>query len=188
MIRHFPRSAAAILVLALAGAAPPALAQQPEPPQKPTQSHPGTTNTGKMPDGQLPGPNPTNPQDSATAPKGNTFSQPVPGAMPGSDAVPSTMSERNEASDKLITLAFTFRNLTDAQRRAIYQALKQEPAGKAFNADIGVILPAEVKLHPIPAELGKEVPQTRGYQFTATRDRILLVEPTNRVVVAVVQP
>src|SRR5712691_1020697 len=63
--------------------------------------------------------------------------QPVPGAMPGSDTVPSTLSEKNAADDKLITIAYTFKNLADEQRRAIYQALKDNPVRSAFNADIG---------------------------------------------------
>src|SRR5215831_4386575 len=49
-------------------------------------------------------------------------------------------SARNAADDKLITIAYTFKTLTDEERRAIYQALKGQPAA-AFNADVGTEVP-----------------------------------------------
>src|SRR3954462_5016979 len=104
-------------------------------------------NAGTSPDGQVPGPNATQPQASAHPAGADKSVQPVPGAMSGSDTVPSTLSEKNAADDKLITVAYTFKNLTDEQRRAIYQALKsQATPGPAPNAEIGVELPSSVEL------------------------------------------
>ena len=48
----------------------------------------------------------------------------VPGAPANTDTVPAKFSAKNAADDKLITLAYTFKTLTDEDRRAIYQALK----------------------------------------------------------------
>ena len=95
--------------------------------------------------------------------------------MPGSDTVPSTLSEKNAADDKLITVAYTFKNLTDEQRRAIYQALKDQPAGSAFNADIGTELPPSIELKAMPDALVAQVPQTKDYQFAVADNRVLLV-------------
>jgi hypothetical protein len=105
--------------------------------------------------------------------------------MPGSGSVPSLMSEKNAADDKLITLAYTFKNLTDDERRTIAQALKDQRAGSAFNADIGTVIPFGVELRDIPDGVAARVPQTRGYQYAVAQNRILLVSPLNRAVVAV---
>src|SRR5262245_17408347 len=59
----------------------------------------------------------------------------VPGAPENSDTVPAKFSAKNAADDKLITVAYTFKLLTDEQRRAIFEALKGQPAGTAFHAD-----------------------------------------------------
>ena len=93
--------------------------------------------------------------------------------------------EYSRDNDKLVILAYTFKTLSDDQRRAIYQALKDQPAGQAFNADIGVELPPAVELHPMPAEVANRVPQTKDYRYAISDNRVLLVAPINRVVVGV---
>jgi len=76
----------------------------------------------------------------------------VPGAPANTDTVPAKFSAKNAADDKLIIIAYTFKTLTDEERRAIYQALKGQPAA-AFNADVGTELPPGVELHPVPNEV-----------------------------------
>ena len=172
------------VVLALSYAIAPASAQEPKSlPSKP-QTPP---DAGPQPDGQVPGPNATRPQDRNTNTDGKTMVQPVPGAMPDSQTVPSTISERNAAADKLITVAWTFHNLTDKQRAAIWNALKGKPTSAAFNADVGNVLPPAVKLETIPLSVAQQVPQTEGYRFAATGDRVLLVSPLDPIVVGVVK-
>src|SRR5262245_32334206 len=108
----------------------------------------------------------------------------VPGAPPSTDTVPAKFSAKNTADDKLITIAYTFKTLTDDERRAVYQALKDLPAGSAFNADIGTKLPPGIELRPVPDEVAARVPQTRGYRYVVAKDRVLLVG-TGRIVVGV---
>jgi hypothetical protein len=141
-------------------------------------------NAGNSPDGQVPGPNATQPQANTQPPGAGNSVQPVPGAMPGSDTVPSTLSEKHAADDKLITVAWTFKSLNDEQRRAIYEALKaQPPAGPGPSADIGVELPSSIELRPVPREVVKRIPQTDGYHYTVAGDKVLLVSPADRIVV-----
>jgi hypothetical protein len=102
-----------------------------------------------------------------------------------SDGEPGRFSAQNADDDKLVILAYTFKMLNDEQRHAIYQALKDQPAGQAFNADIGVQLPPAVELHPMPAEVANRVPQTKDYRYAISDNRVLLVAPINRVVVGV---
>jgi hypothetical protein len=108
----------------------------------------------------------------------------VPGAPTDTDTVPAKFSAKNAADDKLITVAYTFKTLTDEQRRAIYQALKDRPSGAAFNADVGVVLPPAVELNAMPDEIARRVPQTEGYRYAVADNRVLLVSST-RVVVGV---
>src|SRR5262249_50033068 len=83
--------------------------------------------------------------------------------------------------DELITIAYAFKTLTDDERRAVYQALKDQSAGSAFNADIGTKLPPGIELRPVPEELAARVPQTRDYRYAVATDRVLLVG-TGRIV------
>src|SRR5262245_55025943 len=97
----------------------------------------------------------------------------VPGAPVKTDTVPAKFSVKKAADDELITVAFTFKTLTDEQRRAIYEALKDQPAS-AVNADVGAELPPGIELRPVPNEVAVRV----------AKDRVLLVG-TSRIVVGV---
>ena len=109
----------------------------------------------------------------------------VPGAPANTDTIPAKFSEKNAADDKLITLAYTFKILSNEERRAIYEALRDKPTGAAFNEDIGVKLPVDVALQPVPPDLANNVPQAKDYYYAVTHDRVLLVSPVNRMVVGV---
>jgi hypothetical protein len=177
---------ASVLVLAVLGGSGIAVAQQPSPPPDPQQRSQQEnwqhTDSGKMgaeePSSHAPADKP--PQnavfvDGALA---------VPGAPADTDTVPAKFSAKNAADDQLVTVGYTFKNLSDEQRRAIYQALKDQPAGPAFNADVSAVLPATVELKAMPDEVAQRVPQTKDYQYAVAADRVLLVSPT-RIVVAV---
>ena len=107
----------------------------------------------------------------------------VPGAPANTDTVPAKFSAKNAADDKLITIAYTFKTLTDDDRGTIYQALKGEPAA-AVNADVGTKLPSGVELRPVPDEVAARVPQTRGYRYVVANGCVLLVG-TSRIVIGV---
>jgi hypothetical protein len=107
----------------------------------------------------------------------------VPDAPANTDTVPAKFSPKNAADDALITVAYTFRTLTDEQRRAIFEALKDQPAS-AFNADVGTELPPGIELRPVPNEVTARVPQTRDYRYAVGNGRVLLVG-TSRIVVGV---
>jgi hypothetical protein len=159
-----------------------AAAQQPTPPadaqQQSQQEKAQQTPSGKM-GAEEPSSN-AKPQENAVFVNGALA---VPGAPANTDTVPAKYSKKNAADDELITVAYTFKTLTDDERRAIYQALKGQPAA-AFNADVGTEVPPGVELHPVPNEVAARVPQTRGYRYVVVNDRVLLVG-TSRIVVGV---
>ena len=162
-----------------------AAAQQPTPPadaqQQSQQEKAQQTPSGKMgaeePSSHTPN---AKPQENAVFVNGALA---VPGAPANTDTVPAKFSKKNAADDELITVAYTFKTLTDDERRAIYQALKGQPYS-AFNADVGTEVPPGIELRPVPNEVAARVPQTRDYRYTVANDRVLLVG-TNRIVVGV---
>jgi hypothetical protein len=108
----------------------------------------------------------------------------VPGAPANTDTVPAKFSQKNAADDALITIAYTFKTLSDDQRHAIYDALKGQPSASAAKADVGTELPPSVELRPVPDQLAAQVPETEGYRYAVTQDRVLLAG-TGRVVAGV---
>jgi len=173
------------LVLALLGGMSIAAAQQP-PPAADGQQREQQEKAQETPSGQMGKEEPSShaptakPQSNAVFVNGALA---VPGAPENSDTVPAKFSEKNAADDKLITVAYTFKLLTDEQRRAIFEALKDRPAGAAFNADVGTELPLSVELKAVPDEVTRRVPQTEGYRYAVADNRVLLVSPVTRVVV-----
>jgi hypothetical protein len=177
------------IALALLGGVSMAAAQQPAPPadaqQQSQQEKAQQTPAGKAgteePSSRAPS---EKPQDNAVLVNGALA---VPGAPADTDTVPAKYSAKNAADDELITVAYTFKSLTADERHAIYQALKDQSAGSAFNAEIGAVLPPAVELRALPGEVTARVPQTKDYQYAVAANRVLLVSPPTRIVVGVVQ-
>jgi len=173
------------LVLALLGGMSVAVAQQP-PPAADAQQREQQEKAQQTPSGKTGTEEPSahapvaKPQSNAVFVNGALA---VPGAPENTDTVPAKFSEKNAADDKLITVAYTFKLLTDEQRRAIFEALKDRPAGAAFNADVGAELPLSVELKAVPDEVTRRVPQTDGYRYAVADNRVLLVSPVTRIVV-----
>jgi Protein of unknown function (DUF1236) len=176
-----------LLVTAALAAGSIALAQQPSPPPEPQQKqqqeqwqHTPSGKAGKEePSSHAPTPPPTSNEVLVNGALN------VPGAPTNTDTIPAKFSVENAADDKLITAAYTFKTLTEEQRRAIYQSLKGQSPATAFNADVGTELPLAIELRPVPDEVASRVPQTKGYQYALAANQVLLVSPPNRVVVGV---
>jgi Protein of unknown function (DUF1236) len=77
--------------------------------------------------------------------------------------------------------------LTDEERAQIFDGVMR--IGNAPVADISPPAPAQtvpksVALQDLPAGVAQQVPLVQGYKFVKLDDRILLVNPTSRIVVA----
>ena len=149
-------------------------------------------NAGPSPEGQVPGPNAAPAQDSTKPSAGTKPIQPVPGAMPDSDDVPSTISEKNARDDKLPVVAFRLKNLTDEQRQAIYRSVmanmqkNQLPTSIATPVDVGTALPRNLPLSPLPAEVTNRIPEVKDLQFGFSGDKLMLADPLYHEVLAVI--
>ena len=161
-------------------------AAQQQPPPADAQQQSQQEKAQQTPSGQMGKEEPSSHAPSAAPPANAVFvngALAVPGAPANTDTVPAKFSAKNAADDALITVAYTFKTLTDDERRAIFEALKGQPAA-AFNADVGTELPPGIELRPVPDEVVARVPQTKGYRYAVTNNRVLLVG-TSRIVVGV---
>lgn len=127
---------------------------------------------------------------AASASRANTV-QPVPGAMTGSDAVPSTMSERNASDDSLPMIAYRLKNLTEEQRHAISRSVAPNPnqpvaAPSEAPVVVGAVIPHGEGLPALAPELGDRIPAVKNLQFDVRREGLVLVDPVQHMVLAII--
>jgi uncharacterized membrane protein len=75
--------------------------------------------------------------------------------------------------------------LSAAKRRAIWndlhkQATNQNAAG--FDATIGTFMPNTVKIEPIPSKLAANNPSLQPYDFAMVNHKLVIVDPSNKVI------
>ena len=128
MPRDLVRTGSLVLALLVGTAfsAGNAVAQQQQPPAAPQQQQ-QQEKAQQTPSGQMGKEEPSSHAPSAKPADNSVFvngALAVPGAPENTDTVPAKFSEQNAADDKLSIAAYTFKLLTEEQRRAIYTALK----------------------------------------------------------------
>jgi hypothetical protein len=78
-------------------------------------------------------------------------------------------------------------SLTDEQRHRIFQGLARfADAGNDDALDVADKVPGGAPLQDLPASVTTDIPLLRGHKFMKLDDRILLVDPASRVVVAMI--
>jgi hypothetical protein len=75
--------------------------------------------------------------------------------------------------------------LSAAQRRAVWndlskQATNQNAAG--FNATTGTFVPNTVKIEPMPSKVTANNPSLRPYGFAMVDHKLVIVDPSNKVI------
>jgi hypothetical protein len=77
--------------------------------------------------------------------------------------------------------------LTDEQRGHIFDGImkiRDAPVAAVLAPEAATALPGSVALQELPASVTREIPMVQGYRFVKLDDRILLVSPIDRSVVA----
>jgi hypothetical protein len=77
--------------------------------------------------------------------------------------------------------------LTDEQRGHIFDGImkiQDAPVADVRAPAAATALPTSVALQELPASVTRDVPMVEGYKFVKLDDRILLVSPVDRLVVA----
>jgi hypothetical protein len=79
--------------------------------------------------------------------------------------------------------------LSDEQRGRIYEGVMRipnAPIAKVPAPEIAEALQSDVPLQDLPAGVIHEIPLVQGHKFVKFDDRILVINPENRVVVAMI--
>jgi hypothetical protein len=77
--------------------------------------------------------------------------------------------------------------LSDEQRGHIFDGImkmRDAPVADVAEPELSRALPRSVELQELPANVTQDVPVVQGYKFVKLDDRILLVSPRDRIVVA----
>jgi Protein of unknown function (DUF1236) len=80
--------------------------------------------------------------------------------------------------------------LSSTQRSTVWrdlskQATNQNAAG--FNATIGAFVPNTVKLKPMPSKTAADIPSLRRYDYAMVGHRLVIVDPSNKVIANVLK-
>jgi len=79
--------------------------------------------------------------------------------------------------------------LSDEQRGRIYEGVMRvsdAPVARAPAPAVADALPSGVPLQDLPAGVTREIPLVDGHKFVKFDDRIVVVEPKSRMVVAMI--
>jgi hypothetical protein len=106
------------------------------------------------------------------------------------DTIPAKYSARNAADDKLPLGAYRLKHLTEGQKQAIHRSIirAHAPAATADNGvhpAVGDLVPSGIALNPLPDDATAQVPETKDLKYVTTRDKVVLVDPINMMVVGV---
>ena len=115
----------------------------------------------------------------------NTAQQPQQGT--GSTNTAQQPSQNNTANSSTSVNASV--NINDQQRVRISESVSrlnvQPLTSVNFSLSVGTVVPADVRLQPLPAEVVEVVPQYRGYDFVLVKDELVIVEPSTKKIVTV---
>jgi hypothetical protein len=79
--------------------------------------------------------------------------------------------------------------LSDEQRGRIYEGVMRvadAPVAEAPAPALADALPSEVPMQDLPASVTREIPLVQGHKFVKFDDRIVVVNPASRLVVAMI--
>jgi len=106
----------------------------------------------------------------------------VPGAPTDSQTVPAKFSKRNDAIDHVPVMAMQVLGFSNEQKRSIIDAVHgANPPVQSTSAKPAEELPIGITMQDWPAAASD--PAFAKMKYVRAQDRILLVEPTNRVVI-----
>jgi hypothetical protein len=80
--------------------------------------------------------------------------------------------------------------LSAAQRKAVWNDLSKQATNQnasGFDAITGTFVPSTVKIEPIPNKVTANNPQLRPYDYAMVDHDLVIVDPTNKVIVDVLK-
>ena len=80
--------------------------------------------------------------------------------------------------------------LSAAQRKAVWNDLSKQATNQSasgFDATIGTFLPKTVKISPMPSKTTTDVPSLRPYGYAMVGHKLVIVDPSNKVIADVLK-
>jgi hypothetical protein len=124
----------------------------------------------------------TEPPHHNNGPTSDTTSAAPIGAGP--ETTPAKFNEDVAARDRIPIMARPL-PLNDEQKQQIYDRVmnsEQIPVTQT-TAQPATILPGAIELSELSPAIDEQIPAVRGYKYVKLQDRVLVVSPSNRVVV-----
>jgi Protein of unknown function (DUF1236) len=75
--------------------------------------------------------------------------------------------------------------LSAARRNAVWNDLSKQATNQnaaSFDSTIGAFVPNTVKIEPIPSKTAADVPSLRPYDFAMVGNKLVIVDPSNKVI------
>jgi hypothetical protein len=86
------------------------------------------------------------------------------------------------ASDKL--------DLSSAQQKSIWNDISRQATNQNappdFNPAIGMAIPDGVNTYPLPRQAARDVPAAKPYRYAMLQDKVLIVNPSDKMIADVV--
>lgn len=149
----------------------------------PSQAQTTTPSSGAAPaasQAQTTNPAPSNNQAQQAPASSNTNTT----AQQPSQSAPQTNTAQSSTTNVNASI-----NINDQQRTRVTQSIArlnvQPLTNINFSVSVGTVIPRDVQLQTLPAEVVEIVPQYRGYSFFVVRDEIVIVEPSTYKIVTV---
>jgi hypothetical protein len=99
----------------------------------------------------------------------------------GASAASAASTSQSSPSDTL--------TLSNSQQKTAWNDLhtrNQQNAPSGFSASIGTAAPATLLLKPVPTKAGNDVPALRYYDFATVNGKLLIVNPSDRMIADVI--
>ena len=126
---------------------------------------------------------------SANQPASGTSQAQSPTNSGSSATAQQPNNEQNTADRSSNKNVNTSVDINDQQRTRISSSISHlnvRPLTNVnFSLSVGTVVPRDIRLQPLPAEVVEIVPQYRGYNFVLVKDEVVVVEPSSYKIVAV---
>lgn len=130
-----------------------------------------------------------NQTQSANPPASGTNQAQSPMGSGSSNTAQQPNSQQSTADRSSNTNLNASVNINDQQRSRISTSIShlnvQPLTNVNFSLSVGTVVPREVRVQPLPADVVEIVPQYRGYNFVLVKDEIVIVEPSSYKIVAI---
>jgi hypothetical protein len=155
----------------------------------PLGTNPGTTNAQpQAPLADQASPADVGPAQANTANTGNSTAATNWPLGSTRQTAPSTVSAENDKLDKLPVIAYSFW-LSDADKKLIIDGVANAPKAdaKMNSAKVADLLPPGVESVDFPADVAQKLPMAGRYEYVKADNRVLVIEPNLKIIVAEVK-